>query len=382
MPGLPLTIEGTCAPGYEHVRDAFAASFARDDDYRECGAAVAAYRRGRPVVDLWGGFADRARTRPWRRDTLVNVWSTTKGAVAAALALLVEDGALDYADPIVRHWPELGAAGKGGTTIAHVLSHQAGLPGFREPTRIADLYDWKRSCTALARQVPAWEPGTNTSYHAMTFGYLAGEIVRRVTGKTVGRFLAERIATPLGADFFIGLPATEEPRVAETIAPKSPPNLALLQIPEAAMMALVNPQLEPEAPNARGWRAAEIPAANGHASAQGVARLYAALANGGELDGARLWSSATIARMATAQSARRDMMLGFTGNWALGVTLNVGGVYGPDPLAFGHSGWGGSFGCASPATGVAVGYVCNQMGSELVGDPRGAGLCNAVFAGG
>jgi len=287
---------------------------------------------------------------------------------------------LDYRDPVATLWPEFALAGKEKATIAHVLSHQVGLPGFREPTTTNDLYDWERCCGALARQAPCWKPGSDTSYHAMTFGYLAGEILRRASGETVGRLVERRIARPLGADLFIGLPLAEEKRVAEMIGPMRSPDMSALVIPEAAMMALVNPQLDPEVPNTRAWRTAEIPAANGHVSAQGIARLYAALANGGSLEGMRLCSATAIDRMTEVQSPRRDQLLGFEGNWALGVSFNAMGLLGPDPRTFGHMGWGGSFGCANRERNVAIGYVCNQMGAELVGDPRARALCETIFA--
>jgi CubicO group peptidase (beta-lactamase class C family) len=314
-----------------------------------------------------------------RADTLVNVWSTTKGVVAVAVAILVDRGLIRYEDPAASVWPEFAQAGKQNVTIAHVLSHQAGLPGFAEPTSIEDQYDWESCCAKLARQAPAWEPGTATSYHAMTYGWLAGEIVRRITGKSFGAFVRDEIAAPLGADIFVGLAETEEPRVAETIGPKHA--AAVPPLGDIAMMALTNPQQNPEAPNARAWRAAEIPAANGHVSARGIAQLYAMLAGGGTLDGRRILSSRAAERLTEPATAdgRVDMFLGFKDSWGMGIALNTAGIYGANPRAFGHSGWGGSFGCADPDAGVAVGYVCNQMGPELVGDPRTAGLCQAIL---
>jgi CubicO group peptidase (beta-lactamase class C family) len=244
---------------------------------------------------------------------------------------------------------------------------------------LEDFCDWDDCVAKLARQKPVWGPGTATSYHAMTFGWLAGEIVRRVAKTSVAGFVGAEIARTLDADIFIGTPEREDHRVAEMIGPRRAAPLPPL--PEAAMMALTNPQPDPESPNLRGWRAAEIPAANGHASAIGLARLYAALANGGALDGVTLLSRAALARMTepATSNGRSDMFLGFVDNWGMGVALNKPGIYGPNPRAFGHSGWGGSLGCADPDAGVAIAYVCNQMGPELVGDPRTAGLCAAVI---
>lgn len=377
---MTAAIRGYVAPGFERARDAFAANFTRGGGYREVGAALAAFHKGRCVVDLWGGYADRARTKPWQKNTLVNVWSATKGIVAIAAAMLVERGAIRYEDTVASVWPEFAAKGKSGVTLAHVLSHQAGLPGFTEPTSIEDQYDWASCCTKLARQMPAWGPGTATSYHAMTYGWLAGEVVRRVTGRTIGEFVRTEIACPLDADLHIGLLQSEDARAAETIGPKHAAEVPPL--PDAATMALTNPQQNPEAANTRAWRAAEIPAANGQASAMGLARLYAALAGGGALDGTRLLSPEAVARMTApvTETGRTDMFLGFVDAWGLGMALNRPGIYGANPRAFGHSGWGGSFGCADPDAGVAIGYVCNRMGPELVGDPRTAGLCEAVIA--
>jgi CubicO group peptidase (beta-lactamase class C family) len=375
----PLQVQGRVAKGFERVRDAFAANFGRADDYAELGAALAVYRAGQPVVDLWAGHRDAARSRPWQRDTLVNVYSTTKGIVATAVALLVEQGKLRYEDPVVKHWPEFGQAGKDKATVAQLLSHQAGLPGFAEPTTVEDLYDWQRCCDALARQPPMWTPGERTSYHAMTWGYLVGEVIRRVAGESVGALVAGRIAAPMAADVHVGLPRALDARVASMLRPRNPPDMGGVQLPPEAIAALVNPQLDGEVCNAPAWRAAEIPAANGHASADGIARVYAALANGGVLDGRRLLERETITRMTQAQMGRTDALLGFTDNWAMGLCFNQMNMLGPSPRTFGHGGWGGSIGAANLEAQVGIGYVCNQMGAQLVGDPRGAGLCHAVW---
>jgi CubicO group peptidase (beta-lactamase class C family) len=376
---MSYEIEGTVAPGFEAAKDAFADNFARKGDYQEVGASLAAFHRGRCVVDLWGGFKDGARTKAWTRDSLANVWSSTKAITAVAVARLVDRGLLRYEDKVASVWPEFAQAGKADVTVAHVLSHQAGLPGFIEPTTALDQCDFDACVAKLARQKPVWEPGTATSYHAMTYGWLAGEIVRRVAGKTIGRLVAEEIAKPLDADIFIGLPESQDARAAEMLPPRSPATPPPL--PEAAIMALTNPEQDPTLPNMRVWRAAEIPAANGQANAMGLARFYAALDAEHGCEGIKLLSARTRERMLRpATSGRTDMFLGFTDAWGMGVALNAPGIYGPNPRAFGHSGWGGSFGCADPDAGVAIGYVCNQMGPELVGDPRTAGLCAAVLA--
>lgn len=375
-----MTVQGDVARGFEPVRDAFAANFERTGDYAEVGAALCVYRRGEMVVDLWGGHADAARSKPWAADTLVNVWSTTKTATAVAIARCVDSGLIAYDQPVSDVWPEFAQAGKGAITVAQVMSHQAGLPGFVEPTTLDDLYDWDLVTGRLAAQAPVFEPGALSSYHAATYGFLAGEIVRRVAGRTVGTLLREDVFGPLAADFHIGLLASEDARVAELIAADNPAVVPLDQLPLPVRLGLSNPAQDPARVNTRAWRAAELPALNGHASAHGVARLCAALAEGGALDGARILSPATLSRMTAIASDRDDLLLGFNPQWGMGVIHNLIGVYGPNPRTFGHSGWGGSFGCADPDARVAIGYVMNHMGPELVGDPRGKGLADMLYA--
>ena len=376
------TIEGFAAPGFERARDAFAENFERVGDYKEVGASFAVYHRGRCAVDLWGGIADPKTNRRWTRNTLANVWSSTKGITAVAVALCVERGLVRYGDRIASVWPEFAEAGKSETTLAQVMSHQAGLPGFAERTTVDDQLDWESCCAKLARQAPAWQPGTATSYHAMTYGWLAGEVVRRVTGGSIGAFIAHHVAKPLDLSFHVGLPANLDDRVATMLAPTRAVDMSALPIPAAARMAVENPTQDPLLPNRRAWRAAEIPAANGQANGTSLGRLYASLISKGTGDVPKLLSDAVAEEIThpAAPEGRTDMFLGFTDSWGLGLALNTPGIYGPNPRAFGHSGWGGSFGCADPDADVAIGYVCNQMGPELVGDPRTQGLCNAAIA--
>lgn len=374
-----LAVEGAVAPGFQPVAERFAANFARDDEHRETGAAFAVYLDGAAVVDIWAGWRDPARTRPWTRDTLVNVWSTTKGVTAIALAMLVDRGLIDYAAPAADYWPQFAQAGKGAITVSQLLSHQAGLPGFAEPLPLADFYDWATVTGRLAAQAPMWLAGEKNSYHAMTYGFLAGELIRRASGRSVGAFLAEEIAQPLDADIFIGLPEAEEHRIATMLEPKTPAPFDPAQLPPEAAAAISNPEMLPSLPHARAWRAAEIPAGNGHASAAGLARLYAAVACGGTLDGVRLMSPETVAKLSEVQTEREDIMLGFKPFWAHGVAVNDAGVFGPNPRAFGHSGWGGSFACADIENRLSIAYAMNQMGAGLVGDPRAVELCHAVY---
>ncbi|MDP3738890.1 MAG: serine hydrolase domain-containing protein [Hyphomonadaceae bacterium] len=373
-----LSIDGEVARGFERVRDQFIANFERPEPYQDTGASLAVYRHGERVVDLWGGWRDAARTRPWMRDTLVNVYSTTKGIVAAALAMAVDRGHLRYEDRVAQHWPEFAAAGKDRITVAQLISHQGGLPGFVAPTSIEDLYDWTLACSRLAAQAPAWPPGEATSYHACTYGFLAGEVFRRAVGQSVGKFIAQEMAGPLGADMFLGLPASEDHRVAPMIAPAVEVDLATLGLPPFAMMAMGNPQLQPADSSAVAWRRAELPAMNLHGTADGIARVYAALANGGEFAGKRLITPVAIERLREVQSNRHDQLLGFEMEWGQGLVLNTIGAYGPNPRAFGHTGWGGSFGFADPEAGIGAAYTLNRMGADLIGDPRGVDIVQAI----
>jgi CubicO group peptidase (beta-lactamase class C family) len=368
-------IEGFVAPGYERVRAAFAANFAAG---REIGASFAVARDGELVVDLSGGFRDRARSKPWTRDTLVNVWSTTKGFAALCVALLVDQGKLSYEQTVASLWPEFAAGGKQALTVAQLLSHQGGLSGPVEAITLRDYADPAKIARLLAAQAPFFPPG-ESGYHAITHGFLAGELVRRATGKTLGAFFREEVAAPLAVDAWIGLPASEDARAAEMVGPPEGANLPPPEHP-AARAALANPALDPEVPNQRWWRAAEIPAANGHASGAGLARIYGMLARGGEQEGRRFLSRETLAAATRERVHVRDHVLQIPMRWAAGFLLNDGVTYGPNPNTFGHSGWGGSFGCADPDAKLGIGYAMNQMYANLQGDPRSLALIEAVYA--
>jgi CubicO group peptidase (beta-lactamase class C family) len=379
MNPLPA-ISGAVAPGFEPVRERFAANFQRADHCREVGAALSVFHGERCVVDLWAGHMDARGARPWHKDTLLNVYSTTKGIAATCIAMLVDRGALRYEDTVASVWPEFAQNGKERITVEQLLSHQAGLPAFDEPTTVEALYDWHARCAALARQKTRWTPGEKTAYHPITYGYFAGEIVRRVSGFSIGEFLQRELAQPLAADFFIGLEPALERRVAETLAPKNLMDPSALPVIEETRLAVTNPMLHPRAANSAEWRRAELPALNGHASADGIARIYAMLANGGVFAGRRFLSAVTIAQMTRVRSERMDLTLGLPALWAAGIVLNGNTEFlGPNPAAYGHSGWGGSFGCADPEQRLAIGYVCNQMGPDLVGDVRGTDLCDAIY---
>ena len=377
-------IHGYTAPGFESVRDVFARNFSEDI---EVGAGFSAVLDGETVVDLWGGYQDRACTRPWAEDTLVNVYSTTKGLGAIAFATLLDDGLVTYDMPVRTLWPELRAA-RDGLTVGQLLSHQAGLCGLRTPVSVADLYDWAGMIRRLEAEEPHWQPGQGAGYHAILWGYFPGELVRRLTGASLGGRLAQRVARPLGADVWLGLPADQHGRVADLIGPnhaRRQPDLSALaglRLPPLYPLALQNPSVRPwqDACSAQ-WRSAELAAANAQASARGVARIYGAVARGGELDGVRILSPEAI-RALTVQEVgdQDDLVLGRPMRRARGVMLNTLGQYGPNPDSFGHAGAGGSVGFADPAARLGVGYVMNQMQPGIETDTRGGRLIAAVYA--
>ncbi|MEU7426137.1 serine hydrolase domain-containing protein [Streptomyces sp. NPDC040750] len=378
-------IDGHCDARFAAVRAAFEENF-RDRD--ELGAAVAVTVDGQPVVDLWGGWADPARTRPWERDTVANVWSTTKGPVALCAHILADRGLLDLDAPVAAYWPEFAAAGKEGVLVRHLLSHRAGLSGLRERHSLDDLYDWELTTARLAATEPWWEPGTRSGYHALTYGFLVGEVVRRVSGLRPGAFLEREVTGPLGIDFTIGLPVKDSGRAAELMLPR--PASGAEQATDArrltpvALAALANPLVGPAEANSARWRAAEIPAANGHGTARSVAALYGVFAGGGSGTGRRILSPEAAERVRESQGSCRDLVLGagLEGETeiALGLWLSgAQGSYGPNPRAFGHDGFGGSCGLADPEAGVSLGYVMNRMGPRIADDPRKMALVDAVY---
>ncbi|MEU8469961.1 serine hydrolase domain-containing protein [Streptomyces sp. NPDC029006] len=379
-------IHGHCDPRFSAVREAFEENFR---ERGELGAAVAVTVAGETVVDLWGGWADAARTRPWERDTVVNVWSTTKGPVALCAHLLADRGLLDLDAPVASYWPEFAAAGKEKVLVRHLLSHRSGLCGLREPHTLEELYDWELTTARLAAMTPWWEPGTRSGYHALTYGFLVGEVVRRVSGLRPGAFLAREVTGPLGIDFTIGLPEGESGRAAELVRPpaaSSDRQAALFgRLAPAALAALANPVAGAAEANSPGWRAAEIPAANGHGTARAVAALYGVFAGRGAHGGRRILSPEAAERVREGQGSCRDLVLGagFEGETEIGLGLWLSGPqgsYGPNARAFGHDGFGGSCGLADPEAGVSLGYVMNRLGPHIANDPRKSALVDAVYS--
>ncbi|MEU1911276.1 serine hydrolase domain-containing protein [Streptomyces massasporeus] len=378
-------VHGHCDARFTAVREAFEENFR---ERGELGAAVAVTVGGETVVDLWGGWADAARSRPWERDTLVNVWSTTKGPVALCAHILADRGLLDLDAPVAVYWPEFAAAGKDKVLVRHLLSHRAGLAGLREPHSLEQLCDWELTTQRLAATEPWWEPGTRSGYHALTYGHLVGEVVRRVSGLRPGAFLAREVTGPLGIDFDIGLPERDHGRAAELVQPAataSSEQAALFaQLAPAAVAALTNPAVSADGANTPGWRAAEIPAANGHGTARAVAALYGVFAGRGAHGGRRLLSPESAERVREGQGGCRDLVLGagFEHETEVGLGLWLSGPdgsYGPNPRAFGHDGFGGSCGLADPEAGVSLGYVMNRMGPRIANDPRKMALVDALY---
>lgn len=382
-----IRIEGSCDPRFARVKAAFAENFEQRNEY---GAAVAVTLDGQPVVDLWAGHTDKARTQPWHRDTIANVFSTTKGMTAICAHRLVDQGKLDLDAPVVRYWPEFAQAGKEKMPVRMLLNHRAGLPAIRRKLNDDDMYNWDTMTSALAAQEPWWVPGTKHGYHALTIGFLVGEVLRRVTGKSLGTYFRDEIAGPLGLDCHIGLDAREDARCATMLAsPPPPPGQVNLfeyaqQHPESVTgYTFGNPAtaMKLSAVNARAWRGAEIPAANGHTNARALARLYGALARGGEIDGVRVLSREGIARCHTEESFGQDEVLLITTRFTTGFMLTKpDDPFGPNPRAFGHPGAGGSLGYADPDAKIGFGYVMNKMGPYIVVDPRARSLLDAMYA--
>jgi CubicO group peptidase (beta-lactamase class C family) len=379
-------IQGRVDDRFARVRDAFARNFA---EHGEIGASFCAIVGGRTVVDLWGGFADPTAQRPWTEGTLVMVHSATKGAAALCAHVLASRGELDVDSPVARYWPEFAAAGKERIPVRMLLNHRAGLAAIDRSLRPRDGLDGVAMASALAEQPPNWEPGTAHGYHAVTFGWLVGEVVRRISGRSLGALFRDEIAGPLGLDFWIGLPAELDPRVARITPPppadpSDPFGAALLDKDSLTRRAFMNPStlfFAGGAEFARQLRAAEIPAANGFSNARGLAGMYAPLAAGG----GRLVDAGTLARMSAVESEGPDRILLHATRFAQGFMKSIDGgplhraQLGANEAAFGHVGAGGSLGMADPVAGVAIGYAMNRMGPGLLLNERGQSLVDAIY---
>jgi CubicO group peptidase (beta-lactamase class C family) len=380
-----VQVDGLVEPGYGGIADALARGFERSG---EVGAACCVYRDGRPVVDAWAGQADATTGRAWARDTIALVFSCTKGITAICANLLIERGALDPDAPVADYWPEFATNGKEGVLVRHVLSHRAGLPVVEGDFTLDTALAWDPVVEQLARQRPRWEPGTQAGYHVRSYGWMTGELVRRVTGGTLGRFLAEEVVGPLDAEVWVGLPESEEPRVARLIPPPEPddPDVRALMDAVLAPGTLMGDAMSgpsnlfhyDEMWNTRRLHEVELPSSNGIMSARGLARVYGATV--ADVDGVRVLQPDTVERARTVEADGPDAVIGFPMRYGLGFGLGPSLPPACGPGAFGHSGAGGSLGFADAAEGIGFGYVMNAMQLGAAVDPRQQRLVRAVYA--
>ena len=369
-----LNISGHTAPGFESVRDAFEENFI---DNLELGAALAVYLEDELIIDLEAGYSDRKKTKPWTPDTLVPVYSVSKAISALIVAMLVDQGKLNYDTRLAHYWPEFGAHGKDKLTVGEALSHQSGLPGFATPINPSLWLDPPALAARLAEEPPLWPPGTGSGYHPTTWGYIVGELVWRVAGRSLGTILREDICTPLGIDFHIGLPADEHDRVAGLKRPTALPDLG--DISDEARIAFLTKWASPP----RGgdeWREIEIPSANGHGTAPAVARLFSAYANGGYIGDKRLFSDKTYDALTKTRTSGQDRVLPFNLEFCAGIMRNSNLAFGPNRNNLGHAGWGGAAAFGDPDRSLSAAYVMNRQSNILLGDPRSKRLFASVYA--
>jgi CubicO group peptidase (beta-lactamase class C family) len=370
-------IAGFADPRFGRVKDAFAANFAGG---LERGARFSLVEAGEVVVDLWAGHADRQLAKPFDQHTLTSVFSVTKALAALMIARLVDQGRLSYGQPVAEVWPEFGQAGKAAITVEQALSHQAGVCGFAEPMQASLWFEWQAICARLEAMAPLWPPGSACGYHAITAGYLTGEIFRRVDGRSLAQAFREDLAQPHGLDIWIGVPESEDHRVADLQRPPRLPEFG--EVNEPTRLAFLTPWASPAGRNLAEWRRAEIPSVSGHATALSLARLMGALADGGKLDGTEVLSPGMIAEAARERIRGQDLVLPFHMSWGAGFMRNeTEKPWGPGLSTFGHSGWGGACAFADPERRLGGAYVMNRQGTALMGDPRPKRLIEAAYAG-
>jgi len=384
-----MEVHGTCKNGFEGVRDAFIQNF---EEGLEVGAAAAVTVDGESVVDIWAGDADPNGT-PWERDTIVNVYSTTKTMAATCMLALADRGELDFDAPVAQYWPEFAQHGKESVLVKHVMSHTAGLPGFVPPVTAAQIYDVDAIAAQLAGQELWWEPGTQSGYHALTQGNLEGEILYRITGTRMAEWFQREIADPLGADFHMSLPASEDARVAELIPPAVNPTTAdspvaelvindvAISMDSIAGRTLTSAMLDATEPQTREWRAAEIPAAGGIGNARSIARIHSMLACGGEVDGVRIMSEAGARRGLEVQIDNLDQVLMTHMRHGIGFARELDGwVTSPNENTMFWGGWGGSVAIVDFDARASISYVMNRMDDQLTGDQRNQRISAAAYA--
>jgi CubicO group peptidase (beta-lactamase class C family) len=367
---------GYCDPQFAAVKDVFTKNF---ETGLEVGASFAVTINGKFVVDLWAGYRDAAKTKPWQQDTIVNVYSTTKIMTALCVLILVERGQLDLDIPVAKYWPEFAQAGKEKIPVRWLLSHMSGVAGFDQPLKVEDLYKWDYIVNLLAAQKPWWEPGKHSGYHSITFGFLLGELVLRVSGKSLGQFFQDEVALPLKTDFFIGVPEDYDARVAELIPP--PPVKPAPMNPESIPARIfTNPPITPAYSKDRAWRAAEIPATNGHGNARSAARIGSIFSNWGNLDGLQFLSRETIKKAIQEQHHGKDLVLGIDLRYGLGFGLNQKGLRYPNPNTIYWGGVGGSWLVMDLDAKMCFCYAMNKMVNDSVKDPRSVELKKALFS--
>ena len=396
-------VNGYCDDRFIKARNIFEKSL---EDGFELGGAICLEVKGEKVLDLWGGYKDQDRNETWEENTIVNVFSTTKGIAAICLLQLIEKGLIDIEKSVSNYWPEFSQSGKEDIPVKYLFCHKSGLCGVREPLETGAFSDWDLICNQLAKQEPLWEPGSAHGYHAITYGHLVGELLKRVDGRTIGTYFKEEIAEPLDLDFWIGLPDSEFDRVSD-IYPSKPSPLQFLfpllaKLPRFLLpgptkflvdfgdtskpvgAAFNNPPIASNngmEANTKKWRNAEIPAANGHGTARSIAKLYGVLANGGSLDGLHILSPDTIEMARTTQSDGKDLVLGgMHTRFGLGFMLGTKNVsMGPNSEAFGHGGAGGSLGFADPDNNISLGFVMNQMHPGITAWKTATDVAESVY---
>jgi len=374
-----VAISGFADAKFARVKELFSANISNGDDV---GASFSATVEGEKVVDIWGGWRDEGKTLPWDEDTIVNVYSTTKTMAALCTLILADNNQLDFEAPVSRYWPEFGANGKSEIKVRHILAHSSGLSGWAELMVQDDLYDWEKATALLAAQAPYWDPGSAPGYHAFTQGYLVGEIVRRITGRTIGTFFREEVAEPLGADFHIGLADEHHGRVADLIPP--PPTATIdeglgdMPPNELFLNMVSNPPIDPLATRTRKWRNAEIPAAGGHGNARSIALVHSILANGGTAKGRRFLSEAGCRKALEPQIEGMDLVLGIPARFSLGFGLRDM-IPLPNPNCIFWGGYGGSLAIIDMDARMSIGFAMNKMGMTTIGDARGMAMAHAMW---
>jgi CubicO group peptidase (beta-lactamase class C family) len=370
---------GTFDPRFEKMAQVLSANI---DSGADVGASVAVMLEGELVVDIWGGWVDEAHSAPWGRDTITNVWSSTKTQMALCALMLVDRGLLDVDEPVATYWPEFAANGKKGVLVRHLLSHTSGVSGWDQPISVDDIYDWEKSTARLAAQAPWWEPGTASGYHAVNQGHLVGEVIRRITGKKLGEFFRDEVATPLGVDFHIGLAESEFGRVSNVIPPPPLPiDFAALDPNLIVVKTFTGPFPSAEASWTKEWRQADMGAVNGHGNARSLAVAQSAISNGGVVHGTTLLSPETIEQIFRVQAEGIDQVLMVPSKFGIGYGLPSGTFpFIPDRRICLWGGWGGSLVINDLDNRMTITYVMNRMESGLVGDFRGTALVEAAFA--